>query len=197
MNTILIEDSLKEFIPQNNETKYIILGTMVTSSARTISKIPPKEVFYYNNPKNQFWKILSHIFSNQKEPLDKISDRKKFLDKFGIAVANIVENAQIAENDSNDSSDAILFNAHKHEKLKVKKISNEFKKLLQSRPIFFTCKDKPPLRILLESYFENNGLEKKFSDQVIYLPSPTRCNAVTRGDQWKELGLKSPLHPHN
>lgn len=189
MNTVLVKDELETFIPRSHEINYVILGTMASSCARTIAGIVPENVFYYHNGRNQCWKILSHIFHGESRLIKEVTDRQNFLEHFGIAMANIVASAEVPEVDSSNSADSVLFNAHKLKKLKLKIISDEFKNILQSRPVFFTCKNKMELTYILEEYFSLNGLDKKLVHKINYLPSPTRCSVDERSRSWVNMGL--------
>lgn len=189
MNTILVKDDLETFIPQNHKINYVILGTIASSSARTIGEIAPSAAFYYHNRKNHCWKILSHIFYGELREMEKIIDRQNFLENFGIAMANIVGSVEVPESESKNPADRVLFNAHNLKKLQVKKISEEFKNILQTTPMFFTCKSKVELTKLLEDYFFINGLEKNLVNKVNYLLSPTRCTPIKRSRQWEEMRL--------
>jgi len=189
MKTILVKDNIKTFIPKSR-VNYVILGTMASSCARMIDNVPPEEAFYYHNKKNQFWKILSYIFYGELRAIDTIIERQNFLEKFGIAMANIVESAEVPELESNNSSDDILFEAYNLKKLEVKSIADEFKNLLLTKPIFFTCKHKMPLACLLENYFRRNELGmENILEKIHFLPSPTRCSPEVRSRRWKEMGL--------
>lgn len=189
MSTVLVKDELETFIPRNHEINYVILGTMASSCARTIDGIIPENVFYYHNGRNQCWKILSHIFHGELRLMKEIIDRQNFLEHFGIAMANIVASAEVPEADSSNSADSVLFNAHKLKQLKLKIISDEFKNILKTRPVFFTCKNKMELTCLLEEYFSLNGLDKNLVQNINYLPSPTRCSVDQRSRSWVDLGL--------
>lgn len=189
MTFIVVKDEIDTFIPRSNKVNYIILGTMASCCARTIGEVIPQEAFYYHNSKNHCWKMLSNIFYGEVRDMKKLIDRQNLLEEFGIAMANIVKSAEVPESESLNPADSVLFDAHALKKLETKKISDEFKHLLQTRPIFFTCKSKPALTSLLEEYFSANKLDQNLIQKIHYLPSPTRCSPVDRSSDWIKLGL--------
>lgn len=69
----------------NKESKILILGTMPSVKSR-------KACFYYANPQNRFWKILSNLFNvNFKDDNDKIN----FLLNNNIALWDVIKSCDI------------------------------------------------------------------------------------------------------
>ena len=73
----------KPFVNQNS--KFLILGTFPSIKSF-------ENNFYYAHPKNQFWKLLSSIF-NVNIP-NTIEDKKIFLEKYNIALWDIVKSCK-------------------------------------------------------------------------------------------------------
>jgi len=183
---IIVRDEIATFIPMKSP-EFIILGTMGSINARTINGIKPKDAFFYNNNRNHFWKVLQLVFepNNQAKTLT-IEEKKSFLNKHRIAMANIVQEIKVLEERSIDPSDDILFQANRMELLKYKRVSSDFQMILKKTPIFFTCRRKKNIDLLLEGYFQLNKIESSITKKIWYLPTPTRCNPLKRSIVWKQ-----------
>ncbi|RZF21585.1 hypothetical protein DAY19_07815 [Halobacteriovorax vibrionivorans] len=181
------QDEIPLFIPKG-ETNLIILGTMGSINARTVNgEKPDGEFFYYNNNRNHFWKVLQFLFEPEKEARKlTIEEKYAFLEKWGIAMSNIVNIAKVPNKDKDDPSDTVLFAAHKKNNVDFKHASPKFKKLLKTKPMFFTCRRKKGIENLLEGFFEQNGLSADLIDHIWYWPTPTRCNPKARSLIWKD-----------
>lgn len=70
----------------DGESKVLILGSFPSVKSRAQS-------FYYGNPQNAFWRILSTFFKEDK-PLTS-EEKKAFLKKHGIALWDIVTECEI------------------------------------------------------------------------------------------------------
>ena len=180
------EDEIEIFIPKC-ETQIIILGTMGSINARTINGKKPTDAFYYNNNKNQFWNVIQLLFDPKIAPKKlTIAEKKAYLEKWGIAMNNIVQEAEVDDSDALDPSDTVLFQAHKKGNLTFKNSPDEFRELLKVKPMFFTCRHKNGITDLLQGYFEFNQLDASFSNSIWFWPTPTRCNAKDRSLIWKK-----------
>lgn len=185
---IISRDEIKTFIPKKNP-KLVILGTMASINARTINgHCKSEEPFYYNNNQNRFWKIMQVIFDKNPKPgfFENVAQKKIFLEKHQIALANIVYEIEISNGSEKNASDEIIFEANNNKQLKVKKIEDDFKTVLQSTPVFFTCLNKPKLNSLLNKYYKENNLNTSLIDKICYLHSPTRVKYELRSEQWRE-----------
>lgn len=202
---ILHEDGQKSFIP-SNEVKFVILGTMVAINARKIDGTPPvEEVFYYNNPRNHFWRVLQYLLNPQLGPDEKaprlsIDEKKAFLEAQGIAIVNLVKSVTVPNKDKFDPSDTVLFQAQKKGRVTFKQLTPKAKKILLEKPLFFTCRKKRGIDLLLEGFKETNRLGENFLENIWYWPTPTRCNPYQRSLLWrKEMQqfLKDKNTPHH
>lgn len=181
------EDEIEEFIPKR-ETEFVILGTMGSMNARTVNDQKPDEAFYYNDSRNQFWNVLQLVFRPDHTPEKLSIDQKKsFLEEHGIAMCNIVKVAYVDDEFAKSPSDQALFQAYDSNNLTFKKVSNEFREILGTKKIYFTCNYKKHIGKLLSGFFDLNGIEIVPKDGVCFLPSPTRCNAKARSLRWVDL----------
>lgn len=182
---IISRDEIETFVPRS-PPRLVILGTMGSGVARTLDGNKPQDAFFYHSPKNHFWRILQLVFEPSSEPRRlSVKEKKEFLDKWQIAMANIVEEITINANQARDPADSILFRAHKKGNLKFKKINGSFVEVLRDVPIFFTCKRKREILGLLDGYFKVNKLDSGLVEKVRFLLSPTRCNPKDRSHEWK------------
>jgi len=182
------KDEIPVFIPKGN-VNFIILGTMGSINARSIDDQKPEgEFFYYNNSRNHFWKVIQLLLNPKKEAEKNwsVKDKKAFLQKHGIAMTNIVDEAIVPNKDALDPSDTILFDAHKKGRVTFKTLSPRFRKLMKTTPLFFTCRRKPGIEKLLLGLLQENNLENDLINHVWYWPTPTRCNPLARSILWKK-----------
>jgi hypothetical protein len=182
------EDNLKFFLPKT-EVKFVILGTMVAINARTIDGFGPEDdVFYYNNNRNHFWRVLQYLLEPKKEAKKNltIKEKKEFLEKHGIAICNLVQKIEVPNKFKHDPSDTVLFDAFKKRKIEFKSIPMRLKKVLLEKPLFFTCRRKKGIENLLDGFLQKNSLDSQLKDRVWYWPTPTRCNPQARALLWKE-----------
>lgn len=88
--------SVKGFEPVYNcNSKALILGSFPSVKSRA-------EGFYYANPRNRFWTILSAIFKENAG--ETIENKTKFLLKNGVALWDIAEICDIKGSDDNSIS---------------------------------------------------------------------------------------------
>ncbi len=186
LNRVSVKDQIEEFIPRG-KVHFVILGTMASRIARSIADEVPLAPFYYHSPHNHFWKVLTLALSPEEAQPKTNEEKKNFLGKHGIAMANIVAEFMIAKNSSKNPSDKILFEAFKAKRLKFKVVGAELKKLLTTRPVFFTCLGKAPILELLEGFYSLNRIDDSFRRKIIFLKSPTRCNPKQRAREWKSV----------
>ena len=184
------EDPLRSFIPKK-KIKFVILGTMVAINGRIIDGEKPQEpFFYYNNNRNHFWRILQYLTNSKLkkgEHLKKMTldEKKSLLEEHGIAIINLVHKVTVPNKDKNDPSDTILFYAFKKERLKLKKVPPRVKSILQTKPLFFTCRKKKGIDQLLDGFIKENKLSN-IKENIWYWATPTRCNPYKRSLEWKK-----------
>lgn len=77
----------------NKDSKILILGTMPSPKSR-------QNGFYYSNPQNRFWSVISEVL-NQSKPIS-IKDKENFLYKNNIALWDVLKSCDIKG--ANDSS---------------------------------------------------------------------------------------------
>ena len=119
--------------------------------------------FYYSNPKNQFWPILSDIF---KTSLKTLEDKIEFLKKHQIALWDIVKSCE-----RKNSSDNNLKN------VEVNDLDKLLKKYPKIKYLLFTGK---------KSMYFYNKYHQKLNLEIYYLPSPSPAYAsITIKDKIK------------
>lgn len=179
------EDDMPLIIP--TKTNYIILGTMGSMNARIVNGVKPEsEYFYYNDGRNQFWKIIQNLYSPQEVKNLTVKEKKEFVKKHSILLFNIVRWVEIENKDDiANPSDTVLFDAFKQEQIEFKQIPEKLKKLLKARPIYFTCREKKGIKDLLLGFLKANNLPSEIYEKIHFLKSPTRCNAYQRSLEWK------------
>jgi hypothetical protein len=185
---VVHEDLLRHFIPKN-DIKFMILGTMVAINARVINGIKPKEdVFYYNNNRNHFWRVLQSLLEPNKTVIKNLSilEKKNLLNRNGIAICNLVKKVEVPNRYKYDPSDTVLFEAYGNSKIEFKTVSNKMKKVLTNSPLFFTCRRKKGIELLLEGFLLKNKIKLNIREQIWYWPTPTRCNPQARAKIWKQ-----------
>lgn len=188
---VIHEDPLKSFIPKN-EVKFIILGTMVAINGRIIDdSYPEDDFFYYNNNRNHFWRVMQYLMNSKltsKEDIKKFSikEKKDFLNEHGIAIINLVKKVEVPNKYKYDPSDTVLFEAYKKNRVDFKMIPPRVKKIIQSKPMFFTCRKKKGIDQLVDGFFQKNQLNNELKNNIWYLPTPTRCNPYNRSILWRE-----------
>ncbi len=126
----------------NRYSKILILGSFPSRKSR-------EHCFYYAHPQNQFWQILSDVFS------EKIENKKQFLLKHNIALWDVVASCEIK-----GSNDATIKN------ITVNDINSLVKKT-NIKVIYTTGKKAFNL---YKKY-----LEVEIGIKAIYLPSTSPC----------------------
>ena len=181
------KDNIPNFIPKSTP-KLVILGTMASVEARSVGgKSSHEEAFYYHHKTNHFWRIIQMVFEPHKQPkkFESREQKKKFLNQWGICMANIIEEINIKDSKAKDPSDQVVFEAYQRGEVKFKKVSRAFKKILEENPIFFTCSENKYILALLTAYFQHNKIKKDANKDIKFLMTPTRCNPLERSFGWK------------
>lgn len=184
---VLHSEKIKSFVP-SSPVQFILMGTMVSINARTIDGIPPEgPYFYYNNNRNHFWKVLQHLLEPSLEPkkILSINEKKALLNHHGIAVINLVEEVLVKNNQKLDPSDTVLFESHKKDRIQFKTMNKKEKHLIETKPIFFTCRSKSGIKNLIQGFSEHNQLNQVWHNNIWFLATPTRCNPLKRSQEWK------------
>lgn len=169
---IIMKKNIKCFEPIVDEAcEILILGSMPSSISR-------ENNFYYSNPTNRFWKILSCIFNCDVTKSDP-SQKKSFLLKQHIALFDVYKQCQMKKTGSSLDSNII------------KQQFNNIPDLIKStkiKRIFITSKKAYNDFIKHFDYFIKSSEIK-----VCYLPSPSSANrSVFKTDEelidcWKKL----------
>lgn len=164
----------------------VILGTMASIEARNIDQRQNHDdAFFYHNRRNQFWRILQLVFE-PKVPAKILSnsiEKKQFLNKWQIAIANIIQEIKIKKALSNDPSDRVIFEAYKEGNVQFKRVNKEFREILRTTPLFFTCSENKRIKSLIGEYFRRNQMSA--NTPIHFLLTPTRCNPRERSLGWK------------
>ncbi len=179
-------DLIESYIPSN--PKFVILGTMCALNAREINGVLPEgDFFYYNDNRNHFWKILQYILESQNEPIRMtVKDKKAFLKRHRIGIQNLVHEIETSTNDKLDPSDTVLFDCQKRGQIKFKELDDLSKKRLRKTHLFFTCRHKKGIQLLLEGFCAQNNLGQDLIERTHFLKTPTRCNPYKRSQEWLE-----------
>jgi hypoxanthine-DNA glycosylase len=139
------EHPFKPIIYENSQI--LILGTFPSIKSF-------KNNFYYSNPKNQFWKIMSEIFN---ENFNSENEKIDFLKRKKIALWDIVKSCE-----RKNSSDSNLKN------IKPNDIPNLIKTYKNIKLLAFTSKKAVHL---YKKFYPDLNIE------TIYLPSPSPAYA--------------------
>lgn len=127
----------------------LILGSMPSPKSREVG-------FYYGNPQNRFWRVLSAVLD---EPFQSDKDeRREMVLRRGIALWDVLAECEIM-----GASDASIKNA----------VPNDYSRILSDcdiRAVFTVGKTA-------------HGLYEKFGGTSIYLPSPSGANAACSLDK--------------
>jgi G:T/U-mismatch repair DNA glycosylase len=182
-------DILKEFIPKN-EVNFIILGTMASKVVRRVPGLDKnpnlEDVFYYHDKRNRFWRALSIVLTGKdlfqdkyKNFKEEIEYKKCFLEKYGIAMVNIVEKIH----GDWSSRDDVIFSSHTNQKIEFKCLTQKYKSLLETKPVFFTRYPNRELCLLLKDFLIRNKVDLQFTG-ITFLRGPTRVTEKTIANDW-------------
>jgi TDG/mug DNA glycosylase family protein len=171
----MTKSNLKSAI--DKDTRLIILGTFPSVQSRG--------VWYYHNPKNQFWIILSRIFNNadilsanSNESL--INKRKNFLKNQQIGLWDMIESCNIKGSDDNSIKNP-----------KYNDISTIKKKCPNLECIAFSSKKAfqyyEKYLKLINDDDTKNWLNKMTNNGKNVLPSPSPANARMKLDEKKRI----------
>lgn len=89
----------------NNDTRVIIMGTFPSIQSR--------DTCYYNNPQNQFWKIMSEICHTSNIISGNANTRYDCLLKNGIGLWDVIQKCDFEDKSSSDSKiikESIVYN---------------------------------------------------------------------------------------
>lgn len=184
------KDEIEVFLPKGRP-KLVVLGTMAAINARTINGVPPAgEIFYYNNNRNHFWKVLQHLMSPEREVIrfESIKQKKHYLNKYKIGMLNLVDEIKVKKKDLLDPSDTVLFAANNAKRVKFKQIQKNDARLIKYLgrvPTVFTCREKKGIIDLLKGFCLTNKIDENIIHDIHFLPTPTRCNPKARSEVWR------------
>ena len=133
----------------NKESRFLILGTFPSVKSR-------ENNFYYSHKRNRFFPILCSIY-NEPLPLS-IEDKKKLLDKYHIALYDVIYSCDIVNSDDSSIKNVIPID-----------IATLLKEYPSITKIGITGKKAAKL---FDKY-----LKDKVVIPVIYLPSTSPANA--------------------
>lgn len=187
-----LRDPMLDFVPEGNTT-FIILGTMASYVAREVDGAVKNDSFYYHDGRNRFWGVLSLVLTGKEILFENTAEKRDFLNRNGVALANIVSTVEV-DSEVETSSDDVLFKAFNDGRLKFKAATSEIKSLIKERPVFFTCYRKPEIEALLNGYNEFNKIvDENFTNKITYLHSPTRRRHQYIAEKWRDTIISS--HP--
>ena len=131
------------------DSEILILGSIPSVKSR-------EEGFYYMHPKNRFWSVLSQVYA--EEFPKTLEDKKALLEKYKIALWDVIQSCQI-----NGSSDSSISNV----------IPNDIASILKKTNIQTIYTTGKKAFALYQKYiFPITGIE------AIYLPSTSPANAI-------------------
>ncbi|MBR3144273.1 MAG: DNA-deoxyinosine glycosylase [Clostridia bacterium] len=133
----------------DKNSKILILGSFPSVKSR-------EEGFFYGNPQNRFWKVLSFLYG--EELPNTIQNKKEFLLKHGIAVFDVIKSCDIV-----GSADSSIKNV----------VPNDFTKILNNSKINRIFTNGNLAHTLYNKYvLEKTGIKD------IKLPSTSPANAA-------------------
>lgn len=143
----------------DKNSKILILGSFPSVKSR-------ENGFYYGNPQNRFWKMLSQVFD--EEIPNRIEDKISFLLQHHIALYDIVE-----QSDLNGSADNTLERSNKT----ISNITELLPPTTDVRKII--CNGKTSYKLLADNLPE---VVQKI--EVRCLPSTSSANPRYKFDEW-------------
>lgn len=138
------------------DSKVLILGSLPSQKSR-------EESFYYANPKNRFWPVITKLF--QENPLTK-EEKIAFLKKHKLALWDVIHSCEIK-----GSSDASI--------RKVK--ANNIKSLLSKTKIKYII----TIGQTAKKYYDKLLLDQTQMEAIV-LPSTSPANAKMKEDDFIE-----------
>lgn len=133
----------------NTESNVLILGTFPSVKSR-------EQHFFYGNPQNRFWKVISAI-TNTPLPIT-VEDKKALLLEHGIAIWDVIESCDII-----GSSDSSITNV----------VPMDFSRILEQSSIQRIFANGATAHKLYQTY-----CEAKTGLPIIKLPSTSPANAA-------------------
>lgn len=146
----------------NNTSKILILGTMPSPKSRQYG-------FYYSNPQNRFWKVISTIL-NQPIP-QTVFEKIEFLHLNSIALWDVLKSCNIVGADDNSIKNPVV---------------NDISKIISATDIKYIFTTGKKATSLYKRYcFNDTKLES------IYLPStsPANCRHYSFDDLINEYKI--------
>lgn len=135
----------------NQESEILILGSIPSVKSREVG-------FYYGNPKNRFFKILSDIF--HEEIMDDKDSKTQFLLQHHIALWDVIKSCTITNSSDSSIKDVVVNDISSIIKeSKIKKIFTTGKKAYQ---------------------LYNQYIFKETKIKAIYLPSSSPANQTIK-----------------
>lgn len=148
-------DKVTGFAPYYNlDSKVLILGSFPSVKSRAVD-------FYYGNPQNAFWRIVSTFFG-ERVPVS-VQDKKDFLTRNKIALWDIVTECEIT--------------ASRDDTIKNFKVANLAEVLQNSAVECILINGGTAYKIFVKHY----GVTDK---TVIKLPSTSPANTRRKDDEW-------------
>lgn len=160
----------------NQQTEIVIMGTFPSEKSRNIC--------YYNNPQNQFWKIIADIFNTPEIIIGNAAERYACLLKYHIGLWDVIKTCDIEVSCDND-----IKNPQYNDFSKLKKICPNLKHLVfnskNAKKLFaryLKQETDEPLKIWLLQITDNlNNVLPSTS------PANARKNAQQKLDEWKNF----------
>lgn len=146
----MITHPLKPII--DKKSKVLILGSFPSVLSR-------KEMFYYANPQNRFWKVMEVVYS---EP---VIEREVFILKHHLALWDVIQSCSIENSNDATIQDVIV---------------NDIENLVHTYPIQLIILNGKKAESLFYEYFQHLNI------QVISCPSTSSANAKFKLDDLVE-----------
>lgn len=160
MNNKLINSHPFEPVYDKN-SRILILGSFPSVKSR-------ENLFYYGNPQNRFWRVMSEIYNDDLP--DTNEEKKRFLLKHNVALWDVVKSCEIKA--SSDSS--------------IKNVKpNDINIIVSASKIDAVFANGKTAQILYEKY-----IKSKTGKEIILLPSTSPANAAYSKERlvecWKD-----------
>lgn len=147
--------TVKGFAPFfDKDSTVLILGSFPSVKSR-------EQSFYYGNPYNAFWRILSTFFGDELP--DGVEEKKEFLLRNKVALWDVVTECEIV--------------ASRDDTIKNFKVAN-LQEVLQNAPISCILINGGKAFSIFEKHYEGIGIP------YFKLPSTSPANARRNDDEW-------------
>jgi G:T/U-mismatch repair DNA glycosylase len=156
--------------------KIVIIGTFNPDVKEN------KAEFFYGRSKNYFWNLLPKVFGYEPLKEKSVEEKIKFLNDNGIELTDLIYEADIDENKTDNYSDENLKNVVKWN---TENIINTLKKG-HTEEVYFTRKTFNKIGNIkkeiekIKKFCEENGIKFRF------LPTPARFESNEKLKEWKE-----------